>query len=292
MFDGFQTRDLPGADGTTIHTRIKGDGPPLLLLHGYPQTHTIWHLIAPALAKDFTVVAADLRGYGDSSKPQGAPDHSNYSKRAMAADMVAVMRGLGFETFAVVGHDRGGRVAHRMALDHPDVITGLVVLDIVPTYTLFAETDKAFALGYYHWFFLAQPAPLPESLIGADPVFFMDTKMGHWSAKEAVFSDAAMAEYRRCFSDPRTIHASCEDYRAAATVDLEHDAADLNRKVICPTLALWGEFGLMHKTFDVLATWQERCHQLSGRVMPCGHFLPEEAPDQTLLEIRRFLGAK
>ncbi|MDP4795791.1 MAG: alpha/beta hydrolase [Rhodospirillales bacterium] len=292
MFDGFQTRELPGADGTTIHTRIKGDGPPLLLLHGYPQTHTIWHLIAPALAKDFTVVAADLRGYGDSSKPQGAPDHSNYSKRAMAADMVAVMRGLGFETFAVVGHDRGGRVAHRMALDHPDVITGLVVLDIVPTYTLFAETDKAFALGYYHWFFLAQPAPLPESLIGADPVFFMDTKMGHWSAKEAVFSDAAMAEYRRCFSDPRTIHASCEDYRAAATVDLEHDAADLNRKVICPTLALWGEFGLMHKTFDVLATWQERCHQLSGRVMPCGHFLPEEAPDQTLLEIRRFLGAK
>lgn len=292
MFDGFQTRDLPGADGTTIHTRIKGDGPPLLLLHGYPQTHTIWHLIAPALAKDFTVVAADLRGYGDSSKPQGAPDHSNYSKRAMAADMVTVMRGLGFETFAVVGHDRGGRVAHRMALDHPDVIAGLVVLDIVPTYTLFAETDKAFALGYYHWFFLAQPAPLPESLIGADPVFFMDTKMGHWSAKEAVFSDAAMAEYRRCFSDPRTIHASCEDYRAAATVDLEHDAADLNRKVICPTLALWGEFGLMHKTFDVLATWQERCHQLSGRVMPCGHFLPEEAPDQTLLEIRRFLGAK
>lgn len=292
MFDGFQTRDLPGADGTTIHTRIKGDGPPLLLLHGYPQTHTIWHLIAPALAKDFTVVAADLHGYGDSSKPQGAPDHSNYSKRAMAADMVTVMRGLGFETFAVVGHDRGGRVAHRMALDHPDVIAGLVVLDIVPTYTLFAETDKAFALGYYHWFFLAQPAPLPESLIGADPVFFMDTKMGHWSAKEAVFSDAAMAEYRRCFSDPRTIHASCEDYRAAATVDLEHDAADLNRKVICPTLALWGEFGLMHKTFDVLATWQERCHQLSGRVMPCGHFLPEEAPDQTLLEIRRFLGAK
>ncbi len=292
MFDGFQTRDIPGADGTMIHMRIKGDGPPVLLLHGYPQNHTIWHLIAPELAKTFTVVAADLRGYGDSSKPQGKPDHSNYSKRAMAADMVAVMQSLGFERFAVVGHDRGGRVAHRMALDHPDVITGLVVLDIVPTYTLFARTDKAFALGYYHWFFLSQPAPLPENLIGADPLFFMDTKMGHWSAKGAVFADAAMAEYRRCFSDPRTIHASCEDYRAAATIDLEHDAADLNRKVICPTLALWGESGLMHKTFDVLETWQERCHQLSGRAMPCGHFLPEEAPDQTLLEIRRFLGTK
>jgi len=292
MFEGFQTRDMPGRDGTTIRTRIKGDGPPLLLLHGYPQTHTIWHLMAPELAKDFSVVAADLRGYGDSSKPPGLDGHANYAKRAMAADMISVMHSLGHDRFAVVGHDRGGRVAHRMALDHPDVITGLVVLDIVPTYTLFEQTDKAFALGYYHWFFLAQPAPLPEQLIGKDPVFFMDTKMGHWSAKEAVFADAAMAEYRRCFSDPRTIHASCEDYRAAATIDLDHDREDLNRKVACPTLVLWGEFGLMHKTFDVLQTWRERCHQVTGRAMPCGHFLPEEAPDQTLFEIRKFLGTQ
>lgn len=289
MFADFTVRDVPGVDGVDIHLRVKGEGPPLLLLHGYPQTHVIWHRMAPALAADYTVVCADLRGYGDSSKPAGSADHANYSKRAMAADMVAVMAALGFEHFAVVGHDRGGRVAHRMALDHPERISHLAVLDIVPTFTLFERTDKAFAVGYYHWFFLSQPAPLPERMIGADADFFLTTKMGHWSAQSAVFDETAMVEYRRCFSDPRTIHASCEDYRAAAGIDLEHDAADLTRKVACPTLALWGEYGLMHKTNDVLETWRERCDDVRGRSIPCGHFLPEEAPDETLLEICRFL---
>lgn len=289
MFDGFTIRDVAGSDGVDIHLRIKGDGPPLLLLHGYPQTHAIWHCIAPALSADYTVVAADLRGYGDSSKPAGVTDHANYSKRVMAADMVAVMATLGFERFAVAGHDRGGRVAHRMALDHPDRISHLAVLDIVPTYTLFERTDKAFAIGYYHRFFLSQPAPLPERMIGADADYFLTTKMGHWSARSAVFDEVAMAEYRRCFADPKTIHASCEDCRAAAGIDLVHDAADLARKVTCPTLVLWGEHGLMHKSYDVLETWRERCDDVRGHALPCGHFLPEEAPDETLLEIQRFL---
>ncbi len=290
MFEGFSVQDIPGEDDLQIHIRLKkGDGPPLLLLHGYPQTHVIWHKMAPALANNYTVVVADLRGYGDSSKPEGSEGHTNYSKRAMAADMVNVMKTLGYDQFAVVGHDRGGRVAHRMALDHPDAVTHLMVLDIVPTYTLFDQTDKAFAIGYYHWFFLAQPAPLPEKMIDADPVFFLDNKMGHWSAVDAIFDDEAMSEYRRCFSDPRTIHASCEDYRAAATIDLVHDGEDLDRKVTCPTLALWGEQGLMNKSFDVLQTWQERCDNVRGRAIPCGHFLAEEAPDETLNAIYTFL---
>ena len=292
MFEGFEVRDITATDDVTIHLRVGGAGDPVLLLHGYPQTHVLWHKMAPNLARDHTVVCADLRGHGDSSKPSGAPGHTNYSKRAMAADMVAVMKELGFERFIVVGHDRGGRVAHRMALDHPDTITGLVVLDIVPTHTLFNRTDKAFAVGYYHWFFLAQPAPLPERMIGADPDYFLTTKMGHWSAKDAIFDDAAMAEYLRCFSDPATIHASCEDYRAAASIDLEHDEADIDHKIMCPALALWGEHGLMHKTYDVLETWREKCHTVSGKAVASGHFLPEEAPDETLREVRAFLGMK
>ncbi|MBO6520514.1 MAG: alpha/beta hydrolase [Rhodospirillales bacterium] len=292
MFEGFETRDVAGTDGVTIHLRIGGSGAPILLLHGYPQCHVMWHRMAPDLARDHTVVCADLRGYGDSSKPAGTANHDNYSKRAMAADMVAVMNELGFNRFVVIGHDRGGRVAHRMALDHPDAVTRLVVLDIVPTHTLFARTDKAFSIGYYHWFFLAQPAPLPERMIGADPAYFLTTKMGHWSAADAIFDAEAMAEYLRCFSDPATIHASCEDYRAAATIDLEHDEADLERKVMCPTLALWGKHGLMHKTYDVLETWREKCHTVNGKAVESGHFLPEEAPEETLHEVRAFLGAK
>jgi len=288
MFEGFAIQNLSGVDNVQIHTRSMGNGPPVLLLHGYPQTHVIWHKMAPVLARDHTVVVADLRGYGDSSKPAGTADHSNYSKRAMASDMVNVMKGLGFDNYSVVGHDRGGRVAHRMAMDFPDAITDLTVLDIVPTYTLFDQTDKAFAIGYYHWFFLAQPAPLPEKMIGADPVFFLDNKMGHWSAEDAIFDDFAMSEYRRCFSNPQTIHASCEDYRAAATIDLVHDEEDLNRKIQCPTLALWGEFGLMNKSFDVLQTWQERCDSVYGHAVPSGHFLPEEAPQDTLDALYKF----
>lgn len=292
MFEGFETRDLPGTDGVTIHLRTGGSGEPVLLLHGYPQCHAMWHEIAPDLARNYTVVCADLRGYGDSSKPSGSHGHETYSKRAMAGDMVAAMRAMGHERFTVIGHDRGGRVAHRMALDHPDTVTRLVVLDIVPTHTLFSRTDKAFSIGYYHWFFLAQPSPLPERMIGADAAYFLTTKLDHWSAEGMVFDDAAMSEYLRCFSDPATIHASCEDYRAAATIDLEHDEADIDRKVMCPTLVLWGEYGLMHKTFDVLETWREKCHTVSGKPVASGHFLPEEAPEETLNEIRAFLGTK
>ena len=226
LLPGFVTADLPGTDGVTIRTSTAGNGPPVLLLHGYPQCHVMWHLVAPKLAEKYTVVLPDLRGYGDSSKPAGDPTHGLYSKRAMAADLVSVMGELGFDQFPVFGHDRGGRVAHRMALDHADKVTHLGVLDIVPTHTLFARTDKVFALGYYHWFFLAQPAPLPEKLIGGDPEYYLSCKMGHWSASDAIFDPAAMAEYKRCFSDPATIHASCEDYRAAITIDLEHDEAD------------------------------------------------------------------
>lgn len=289
LLDGFETLDIAGTDGVTIRTRKAGDGPPVLLLHGYPQCHVMWHLVAPRLAEKFTIIVPDLRGYGDSSKPSGDPTHALYSKRAMAADMVEVMDALGHQKFAVFGHDRGGRVAHRMALDHADRVKRLGVLDIVPTQTLFEKTDKTFALGYYHWFFLAQPAPLPEKLIGADPEYYMSCKMGHWSASDAVFDPAAMAEYVRCFSDPATIHASCEDYRAAITIDLEHDKADFDTKVSCPTLVLWGEFGLMHKTYDVLAAWQEKCEVVSGRALPSGHFLPEEAPEETWREIDAFM---
>lgn len=289
MFEDARTIDIDVGDGINIHAKVMGEGPPLLLLHGYPQTHVLWHKVAPKLATEYTVVAADLRGYGDSSKPAGVEGHFNYSKRVMAQDMVTLMKRLGFEKFPVIGHDRGGRVAHRMARDHRDVVTHLGVLDIVPTYTLFARTDKAFAIGYYHWFFLAQPAPLPERMIGADPVFYLERKLDQWSADRASFDEAAVDEYKRCFSDPATIHGSCEDYRAAATIDIEHDASDLDQKVSCPTLVLWGEAGLMHKTFDVLATWREVCENATGQAVPGGHFLPEEAPDETKLAIQAFL---
>jgi haloacetate dehalogenase len=263
----------------------------LLLLHGYPQTHVIWHRIAPALAERFTVVCADLRGYGDSGKPGSAPTHAPYAKRAMAQDLVEAMAALGFDRFMVAGHDRGGRVVHRLCLDHPQRVVLAAVLDIVPTRTLFRATNQALATGYYHWFFLIQPEPLPERLIGGDPMFYLHRKLAQWSAAKNLgwLSPEALAEYERCFADPATIHASCEDYRAAATIDLEHDEADLERRIGCPLLVLWGEQGLMHHHFDVLATWREKCAgPVEGRALPCGHFLPEEQPDATGAELMRF----
>jgi haloacetate dehalogenase len=287
MFEGFTTADID-AGGTTIHTVHGGSGPPLLLLHGYPQTHVMWHKIAPRLAERFTVVATDLRGYGDSGKPPSDADHSAYSKRTTARDQVEVMAALGFETFLVAGHDRGGRVAHRMALDHPQRVTKLAVLDIVPTHKIFSTVTKEIATGYYHWFFLIQGGGLPETLIGHDPEYYLRTKVKQWGGGMEAFTEEALAEYVRCFSDPACIHASCEDYRAAASIDLDHDEADMDRKVRCPVLALWGEKGLMERHYDVLATWRERAADVRGRKLRCGHYLPEEAPEDTLAELIGF----
>jgi haloacetate dehalogenase len=290
MFEGFRSQRI-ATSGPAIHARIGGDGPPLLLLHGYPQSHVIWHRIAPALAERFTVVCTDLRGYGDSGKPPSDPDHAVYAKRAMARDQVEVMAALGFERFALAGHDRGARVAHRLCLDHPDRVSRVALLDIVPTLTVFETTSQAVATAYYHWFFLIQPHGLPEHMIGLDPDFFLERKLAHWSAAGAVFDPAAVAEYRRCFRDPACIHASCEDYRAAATIDLAHDRDDRThgRKVACPMLVLWGLKGFMERYYDVLATWREQADDIRGHGVDCGHFLAEEAPDDTLAALLAFL---
>ena len=288
MFEGFERIQIE-TRGATINAVRGGEGPPVLLLHGYPQTLAMWHLIAPRLTASFTVVATDLRGYGDSSKPEGEEEHAGYSKRAMAADQVEVMRTLGFGSFAVLGHDRGGRVAHRMALDHPQSVTRLAVLDIVPTRHVFETADKELAMAYYHWFFLSQPYDLPERLIGADPDYYLRKKLGGWGTGFDSFASEAYAEYERCFRDPRTIHASCEDYRAAATIDLKHDGADRDRKVGCPLLALWGEQGVVERLYDVLGVWRGYASDVRGRALPCGHYLAEERPEETAEELVTFL---
>ncbi len=290
MFEGFERVRIETGEATVNAVR-GGEGPPVLLLHGYPQTLAMWHLVAPRLAGACTVVAADLRGYGDSSRPGGGGDHAGYSKRAMARDQVQVMRELGFDSFAVIGHDRGGRVAHRMALDHPERITKLAVLDIVPTRHVFATADKDLAMSYYHWFFLAQPYDLPERLIGADPDYYLSKKLGGWGSGIEAFTPEAYTEYQRCFRDPETIHASCEDYRAATTIDLEHDEADRHRKVECPLLALWGEKGVVERLYDVLEVWRGYASDVRGRALPCGHFLAEERPGETAEALVSFLEA-
>ena len=273
-----------------IAYRMAGSGPPLLLLHGFPQTNFMWHKIAPPLAADFTVIAADLRGYGDSGKPPTDADHAPYSKRVMAADMVALMAALGHDRFAVAGHDRGGRVAHRMARDHGDAVSRLAVLDIAPTASMYGQTDMGFATAYYHWFFLIQPAPLPERMIGADPEFYLRTKSTLWGRTEGAFTEAAFADYLRCFRQPDTIHAMCEDYRAAATIDLRHDADDADKKLAMPVMVLWGADGFVGSAYDVLAEWHAVAHDVRGHAVPGGHYLPEEAPAETLQALRGFFG--
>jgi haloacetate dehalogenase len=288
MFDGFE-RGRVTTTGAEISVARGGSGPPLLLLHGYPQTHAMWHRVAPRLAEDFTVVVADLRGYGDSGKPPSGADHYTYSKRAMAADAVEVMRALGYDQFSVAGHDRGARVAYRLALDHPDRIRRLAVLDIIPTHTVFSTVDKAVATSTFHWFFLIQPYDLPERLIGGDPEYFLRTLLARWSGSGlSAFTPDALAEYVRCFSDPATIHATCEDYRAGATVDFALDANDFGcRTISCPTLVLWGGRGRVDRG-DPLAVWRQWAADVSGGPLPCGHFLAEEAPDATCAALRAF----
>ncbi|GAB7533887.1 alpha/beta fold hydrolase [Burkholderia sp. 3C] len=290
MFDGFKSATT-FVDNTEIHAIIGGDGPPLLLLHGHPQTHVIWHKITPFLARHFTVVAADLRGYGDSGKPVGSEDHATYSKRRMALDQVGLMRALGFESFMVIGHDRGGRVAARMAIDHPDVVTRLVTLDIAPTLSMYEQTSFEFARAYWHWFMLVRPAPFPETLIRADPKLFLDQSMCSGSAGRTPFTDEAYAEYLRCISNPQTAHGMCEDYRASISIDLDHDrdALQQGKQIRCAFLALWGENNVIHHHFDALNEWRKFAPHVEGGPLPCGHFIPEEIPDLLLERMLPFL---
>jgi haloacetate dehalogenase len=283
VFDGFELTRIDTGEAT-IRVRHGGTGPPLLLLHGHPQTHVMWHLVAPRLAREFTVVAMDLRGYGESSKPATTGDHEPYSKRAMARDCVAVMERLGFTRFDLAGHDRGGRVAYRLALDHPQRVRKLAILDILPTVEHFRRTDMAFALGYWHWFFLAQPYPLPEKMIGADPEWFFHHRPG----RRSVFTPEAEEDYVRCYKNPETIHAACEDYRAAATYDFKLDEADRGRKIGCPVLVLWGARGSLPGWYDVLAVWRDWADDLRGGPIQGGHFFPEEAPDETYAALHGF----
>ncbi|RBM08341.1 alpha/beta fold hydrolase [Novacetimonas cocois] len=288
LLPGFRWQDI-AVNGVRIRTATGGDGPPLLLLHGHPQMHLTWHRIAPALAKHFTVVATDLRGYGDSARPEGGPDHVNYSKRAMAADQVGVMKALGFGRFRVIGHDRGGRVAHRMALDAPQVVEKLVLIDIAPTATMYVRTDMEFARRYFWWFFLIQPYPLPEKLIGGDPDFFLENHIAGQIRIPGSVDPRVMAEYRRCYADPAMRHAACEDYRAAAGIDLLHDTADADRRIEAPLLALWGARGTVGALYDVVETWREKAKDVQGYAIDCGHSPQEEAPEELLRRLDSFL---
>ncbi len=288
FFKGFTQRRIK-TSGATINTVTAGHGEPVLLLHGYPQTMVCWHEVAPSLAKDYTVVCADLRGYGGSSKPKGLPDHSNYSKRAMAQDMVEVMAALGHDKFHLVGHDRGGRVAHRLARDHGKRVQTLTVLDISPTLKMFENTNLAFATAYYHWFQMLQPAPLPEKMLQGIVPFNILGRVGRDELDLSAFSPAAVREYVKAFKDPKAVHASCEDYRAAGTIDLVHDRRDLHKKLKMPVHALWGKKGVVHRLFNCLEDWREVAEHVSGGPVNCGHFIPEEAPAKTLAEIRRFI---
>lgn len=289
LFPGFEHRRIR-TSGATINLVVGGDGPPVLMLHGYPQTHAMWHKLAPKLAKHYTVVCPDLRGYGDSSKPKGLPDHSNYSKRVMALDMVEVMNKLGHASFHLIGHDRGGRVGHRLARDHgPTVVRTFTILDISPTLKMYESTNMEFARAYYHWFLMLQPPPLPEKMLAPVVPFNILAGSGLSAKGLKAYSKAALAEYVRAFSDPRTIHATCEDYRASGGIDLEHDRQDRGRKIDMPVHVLWGARGVVGTQFDCLADWREVAVNVTGRKLDCGHFIPEEAPAETLAEIQQFL---
>ncbi|MDD2926641.1 alpha/beta hydrolase [Rhodoferax sp.] len=297
-FENFELRQF-AVNGTQLHARVTrgamGRRPALLLLHGFPQSHVMWHRVAARLVEDFDLVLPDLRGYGDSAKAPGLADHSNYSKRTLAQDLVALMESLGIQRFGVCGHDRGGRVAHRLALDHPERVSHLAVIDIAPTLDMYDATDFEFARHYYHWFHLIQPSPLPELMIGGNALAYLHHKLGGWGTGGlGHIEPAALAEYERCFGLPGTIHAMCEDYRASAGIDLAHDRSSRaqGQKIACDTLVLWGERGVVQRLFKPLALWQAQCAgQVTGAAVPAGHFIPEELPEDTAHRLRAFFSA-
>lgn len=291
MFSGFETHDVQH-DGVRLRARRAGSGPPLLLLHGHPQTHAMWHRVAPALAERFEVVLMDLRGRGDSARPPASADHALYSKRVMAGDALALMRHFGHPRFGVLAHDRGARVAHRLALDHPQAVTRLMLLDIAPTLAMYEGTGEDFARSYWHWFFLIQPAPTPERAIEADPAAWVREGMGSRHAGLAPFAPEALAEYERCLALPGSATAVCEDYRASATIDLDHDRADrtAGRRVTAPLRVLWGAQGVVGRCFDVMALWRTAAENVSGTALPCGHYIAEELPGALLDEAHSFFG--
>jgi haloacetate dehalogenase len=289
LFPGFE-HGVKNLAGQSIPYLKGGSGPALLLLHGHPQTRVIWHKVAQKLAQNFTVVATDLRGYGDASKPAPVAEHINYSKRAMARDQVDLMAALGFHQFDLVGHDRGGRVAHRLAVDFPEAVRKVVVLDIAPTLAMYEQTNQAFATAYWHWFFLIQPAPFPETLISADPEFYLKKLMGNRHAGLGPFLPEAFAEYVRCLRQDLGAMGTCEDYRAAAGIDLQHDRADreVGRRVQAPLMVLWGQQGVIQRCFQPLHEWRRVAADVQGKALPCGHYIPEEAPQELLAELERF----
>jgi haloacetate dehalogenase len=288
LLDGFCRSDVE-VDGVRIATWVKGQGPPVLLLHGYPQTHVMWHVVAPRLVEEHTVVITDLRGYGESDAPPGGDDHAGYAKRAMAADQVGVMGSLGFEHFSVVGHDRGGRVGHRMALDHPARVDRLAVIDIAPTHHVFATADRAMAQAYFHWFFLAQPGGLPERMIGADPDGWLTDQLERGHGGGTPFDPEARQAYLTAFRRPGVVAASCADYQAAATVDFRTDDAEREARVACPLLVIWGERGFVGHHYDVVDVWRSYAGRVEGRGLPCGHFVPEECGPEVAAELLGFL---
>ena len=294
LFPGFESRWIATDEGVSVHARVGGQGPPLLLLHGHPQTHAIWHRVAPLLARHFSLVLADLRGYGGSSKPAGAPDHANYSKRVMARDMLRLMQALGHARFDLLAHDRGARVGHRLGVDHPEALRRLVLLDIAPTLAMYEQTSLAFARAYWHWFFLIQPAPLPERLIEADPAAYLRDVMGNRSAGMAPFDPRALAAYEWGLRQPGAAQGLCEDYRASAGIDLVHDRADRDqgRRLTQPLLALWGEQGVVQRCFKPLDEWRRVANDVRGAALPCGHYIAEEAPEALLAQVMPFLQAE
>ncbi len=293
MFEGFTRAEIK-TSGARIVTVHGGRGPPVLLMHGNPFTHLSWHKFAPRLAQEFTVVATDLRGYGDSEKPPGGDDHSGYSFRAMAQDQVEVMAALGFKRFMAAGHDRGARVLHRMCLDHPEKVERAAILDIIPQHNLYTHMTREWAKASYHWLFMIQPEPLPERLMSADPDFFITTKLAKTKAGLSFFGKEALEEYKRCFRNPATVHAMCEDYRATYGVDFEMDQADFaaGRKITCPALILWGATGAVGRNHKPAEVWKDYATDIRGaKALPCGHYLSEEAPEETYRELRDFFVA-